>query len=154
GGIWHVMTAAAAATRSSFWLATAMATAFLMVVVVAENWGELGAELIPSGDFAADALLVDRANHDWLLVGHYSRFKFNHPGPFFLYLRPIAEWWFAGYLPAPFNAHLLAVFGTAAFFLGMGSAGGAALAGGGRSGAIAAMASLAAALLQGGRSGM
>ena len=37
----------------------------------------------PSGDLAADMLLSNRIRDEgWLLVGHYSRWGFNHPGPF------------------------------------------------------------------------
>jgi len=40
----------------------------------------------PVSDFAADMLLEGQIDHgDVLLTGHYSRFHFNHPGPFFFY---------------------------------------------------------------------
>jgi len=46
----------------------------------------LKAEEMPISDFAADLLLERKIDdHGYLLTGHYSRFKFNHPGPFFFY---------------------------------------------------------------------
>lgn len=58
----------------------------------------LGASLlldggVPFGDFAADMLLANRLSDDGvLLVGHYSRFGFNHPGPFWFYFNCLVEW--------------------------------------------------------------
>lgn len=51
------------------------------------NFHALESRLTPESDLAADMLLVDliRAK-GYLLLGHYSRWGFNHPGPFWLYL--------------------------------------------------------------------
>ena len=43
------------------------------------------------GDFAANSLLVQDARHLHLLVGHYSRVGFNHPGPALLYVLAAGE---------------------------------------------------------------
>mgnify|MGYP001809749747 CR=1 FL=1 len=41
----------------------------------------------PTSDLAANMLLVDKIyQHGYLLFGNYSRFDFNHPGPFSYYL--------------------------------------------------------------------
>ena len=46
----------------------------------------LQVNLVPDGDFAADMLLAQRIETGGLLLtGHYSRYEFNHPGPFFFY---------------------------------------------------------------------
>ncbi len=43
-------------------------------------------EFYPVLDYAADMLWADAIrDQGFLLVGHYSRFDFNHPGPFWLY---------------------------------------------------------------------
>jgi hypothetical protein len=43
------------------------------------------------GDFAANSILIEDAKHFDLLVGHYSREIFNHPGPAALYLQAGGE---------------------------------------------------------------
>lgn len=46
----------------------------------------------PDGDLAADMLLGNTIrDHGLLLTGHYSRFQFNHPGPFFFYWNDLFE---------------------------------------------------------------
>lgn len=56
-----------------------------------------GSELIfqsyyPIGDVAADMLLENTIDQEgFLLTGHYSRFRFNHPGPFFFYVHHFAH---------------------------------------------------------------
>lgn len=64
------------------------------------------------GDAAANSILISQAKNFSLLVGHYSRFQFNHPGPAILYLQAFSEiilhdW--LGLVPTPFNAHLIAI---------------------------------------------
>ena len=52
----------------------------------------IGNHLTPDGDLAADMLLVDLIRDPgYLLVGHYSRWGFNHPGPFWFYLTYLFE---------------------------------------------------------------
>lgn len=49
------------------------------------------------GDLAADMLLGNAlSRNEGLLVGHYSRWQFNHPGPFWFYLNYGFEWLLAG----------------------------------------------------------
>lgn len=49
-------------------------------------------QLYPVGDIAADMLLTNRISDEgYLLVGHYSRWEFNHPGPFFIYINWFSE---------------------------------------------------------------
>lgn len=48
--------------------------------------------ITPSGDLAADMLLANRIKQEgFLVVGHYSRWHFNHPGPFWFYYNEIIE---------------------------------------------------------------
>ncbi|WP_191057754.1 hypothetical protein [Geminicoccus harenae] len=92
-------------------------------------------------------LLIERARHDWLLVGHYSRFGFNHPGPFFLYLRHLAEVLSGHRLPSPYSAHLLAVIATSSFFVGIAASAVAALLDTRRGAAVAVAATTVLVLL-------
>lgn len=52
----------------------------------------------PHSDLAADMLLQNRIDKEgFLLVGHYSRWGFNHPGPFWFYYNAVAEWLLNGF---------------------------------------------------------
>jgi hypothetical protein len=63
------------------------------------NWSSLAAHIFPAGDFAADMLLTNRISDEgYLLVGHYSRWGFNHPGPFWFYYNWLTEL-LLGWLP-------------------------------------------------------
>lgn len=67
-----------------------------------------------NGDFALNALQIERAKHLNEFYGNYSRFHFNHPGPAFFYIYAAAEYLLHDWLqvvPTPHNAHALA--GTA-----------------------------------------
>jgi len=47
----------------------------------------------PDWDIAADMLLQNRIRDEgFLLTGHYSRWEFNHPGPFWFYYNHVIEW--------------------------------------------------------------
>jgi hypothetical protein len=60
------------------------------------NFHALGTLLTPEADLAADMLLVDVIrDQGYLWVGHYSRWGFNHPGPFWFYLSYCFEKLFA-----------------------------------------------------------
>ncbi|MDB6115062.1 MAG: hypothetical protein JWQ62_2007 [Lacunisphaera sp.] len=64
-----------------------------------------------NGDFAVNALQVERAKHLDEFLGNYSRFHFNHPGPAFFYVYAAGEYLFYDWLqivPSPHNAHALA----------------------------------------------
>lgn len=59
----------------------------ILTCLISPEWSNLLSPTTPSGDLAADMLLCNRIRDEgWLLVGHYSRWGFHHPGPFwFLY---------------------------------------------------------------------
>lgn len=63
-----------------------------------------------NGDFALNALQIDRAKSFNETQGNYSRFHFHHPGPAFFYVYAAGEWLAYDLLeivPAPANAHIL-----------------------------------------------
>ncbi len=75
------------------WIVSRPALSLLALILVAiaslyyMGQHTLREEVIPQGDFAADLLLESRIDIDPpLLVGHYSRFEFNHPGPLYFYV--------------------------------------------------------------------
>lgn len=73
------------------------------------------------GDYAVDALKIERARHFQQLHGNYSRFGFHHPGPAFYYVYALGEQVFYRWIPvvpAPRNAHVLASLLLQSFFFG------------------------------------
>lgn len=76
------------------------------------NRGVFSVPLYEVGDAAANSLLINDAKAFDLLVGHYSRVGFNHPGPAVLYLQAAGEALFTdllGLTPAAHNGQLVAV---------------------------------------------
>jgi hypothetical protein len=72
-----------------------------------------------NGDFALNALQVERAKHLNEIYGNYSRFHFNHPGPAFFYVYAAGEYLLHDWLqvvPSPHNAHALAGLALQMFF--------------------------------------
>ncbi len=75
---------------------------------------------VEAGDSAANSILVDRAKNLDLLVGNYSRFRFNHPGPAFLYVQAAGESLFhdlLGVTRTPYAGQVLAVLVLNAFLV-------------------------------------
>jgi len=71
------------------------------------------------GDIAAYGLQIYRAKHGTEILGNYSRFHFNHPGPAFWYVyvageRVLRDW--LGVASSPHNAHSLAGLFLQSFF--------------------------------------
>jgi hypothetical protein len=70
-----------------------------------------GQPMFELGDYAANALQIDKAEHLSELLGNYSRFGFHHPGPAFFYVYAAGDLLFRDLLhvaQAPANASLLA----------------------------------------------
>lgn len=70
-----------------------------------------GPATIETGDFAANALQILNARHFQDIYGNYSRWGFNHPGPFFFYVYAVGETVFLDWLKlvhSPDQAHVLA----------------------------------------------
>ena len=80
------------------------------------------ARFYEQGDAAANSILIEQAKHFTLLVGNYSRERFNHPGPAYMYVQALGEWLFRDLLPlvpTAWNAHVLAVFALNSAFVAM-----------------------------------
>jgi hypothetical protein len=85
-------------------------TAAFVLLVLALNASLFTRPVVEIGDYAANSLLVHEAKHFRLMTGHYSRWRFQHPGPAFLYLFALGEFVFYDLLhvvPAPYNGQLL-----------------------------------------------
>lgn len=83
-----------------------------------------GAPMFEVGDYAANALQIERAKHLSELLGNYSRFGFNHPGPAFFYVYALGDLLFRDALhivAAPLNGYLLtgALMQSAFFAMGL-----------------------------------
>lgn len=90
-----------------------MPTLALFGVLVARNSFLFSTSMYEQGDSAADSILIQQALRLRLLVGHYSREGFNHPGPAYLYLQAFGQWLTRDVLhivPTPWNGQFLAVF--------------------------------------------
>lgn len=91
----------------------------IATVTVLTNTSRIFRAAYETGDEAANALLIERARSARLLVGNYSRFHFNHPGPAFLYVEAIGERLFQ-FVPGtstPLNRDAIAVIILNAAFL-------------------------------------
>ncbi|NUY03097.1 hypothetical protein [Paraburkholderia youngii] len=91
---------------------------WLFIIVFGQTFPS--AQLHEVGDFAANSLLIDDAKHLKLLVGHYSRVGFNHPGPALLYALAAGEIVFFDLTHAvasPFSGQILAVALLSAFWI-------------------------------------
>jgi hypothetical protein len=110
-----------AAARRPWWIWVVPSLA-LFGVVVAQNTFLFSTKLYERGDGAADSILVQQALRLRLLVGHYSREGFNHPGPAYLYGKAFGQW--LGYdvlhiVPTPWNGQFLALFALNSAFAGL-----------------------------------
>jgi hypothetical protein len=68
------------------------------------------APIVPNGDEAANSLRVFKARSFEQLLGNFSRWQFQHPGPAYFYFLAGGEFLFHDLLrltPAPFNAQIL-----------------------------------------------
>lgn len=90
--------------------------ALLVGVMLAVNGRWYAAPLVEVGDEAAYGLQVERAKRFRELVGPYSRFDFNHPGPaasyYYAFTEPVLTPW-----PSPMGRHHVAQLLLNAAFL-------------------------------------
>jgi hypothetical protein len=126
----------------------AVSSLLVSLILLATNWHLLHTDIIPSGDAAADELLLIRARHGVLLHGHYSRFNFYHPGPFFFDVRLIADHIAAWLFPSPFTLHTATLMVVNGLFIGLTAALAFSLTGGGPAGWLAALGCVASVLFQ------
>ena len=78
--------------------------------------------LYEQGDAGANSILIEQAKHFTLLVGNYSRERFNHPGPAYMYVQAFGEYLFQNALhvvPTAWNAHMLSVFALDCAFIAL-----------------------------------
>ncbi|WP_114240539.1 hypothetical protein [Dyella sp. C9] len=86
-------------------------TALLVLYGIIQGWAYIfGPAVIETGDYAANALQIIDAGHFKDIYGNYSRWGFNHPGPFFFYAYSAGEaLFFKGLklVSSPDQAHVL-----------------------------------------------
>ncbi len=84
----------------------------LAAVLLARNAYLFTTKIYENEDFAANSIAVLQAKHFHLLTGNYSKDRFYHPGPAFLYIMAGGESLFHDALhvvPTPWNGQLLAI---------------------------------------------
>src|SRR5271167_462612 len=72
-------------------IAWAVPFALVLAVLLVRNAFLFGTPEYEDADMAANSILIEQARRFTLLVGHYSRYHFNHPGPAFLYVQAWGE---------------------------------------------------------------
>lgn len=113
--------AAEAAGRRPWWVWT-VPFAAVLAVLLARNAFLFSTPQYEDADMGANSILIEQARRFTLLVGHYSREMFNHPGPAFLYVQSWGEslfWSVLHVVPAAWNGQLIAVFALTALFAAM-----------------------------------
>ncbi len=104
--------AGAAPGRRPVWV-WAVPFALLFALLCVRNRFLFTTRLYEQGDAGANSILIEQAKHFTLLVGNYSRERFNHPGPAYMYVQAFGEYLFQNALrvvPTAWNAHMLSVF--------------------------------------------
>jgi len=99
-----------------------LAAVALLAVAVARNGFLFTTRLYEDADMGANSILVEQARRFALLTGNYSRERFDHPGPAFMYVRAAGEdvfWAAARLVPTAWNGQLLAVYALNAAFAGL-----------------------------------
>jgi hypothetical protein len=94
----------------------------LLVVLILHNRDLLFTAIWEDGDFAANSILIDKARDFELLVGNYSRFGFNHPGPALLYVQAWSQLLFrdaVGVFASPFGAQFFGILVLNAILCGL-----------------------------------
>lgn len=107
------------ATRRRPWWVWTAPFAAVMGVLLVRNAFLFTTPLHEDADMGANSILIEQARRFTLLVGHYSREKFNHPGPAFLYVQSWGEsvfWAALHVVPAAWNGQLIAVYALNALF--------------------------------------
>jgi hypothetical protein len=93
--------------------------AVVLGVLLARNAFLFSTPLYEDADMGANSILIEQARRFTLLVGNYSREKFNHPGPAFLYIQSWGEslfWSALHVVPTAWNGQLIAVYALNALF--------------------------------------
>jgi hypothetical protein len=93
--------------KSAFWLGLLFP---LVIFISAHRAYYFTAAVEESGDYGANALQIENAKRCSEILGNYSRFHFNHPGPAFFYVYAGAETLLHDWIPvtrSPATAHSL-----------------------------------------------
>lgn len=101
------------------WWAWAAPFAVALAVLLARNAFLFSTPLYEDADMGANSILIEQARRFTLLVGNYSREKFNHPGPAFLYVESWGEsllWSVLHAVPTAWNGQLIALYTLNALF--------------------------------------
>jgi len=96
--------------------------AIVVTVLCVRNRFLFSARLYEQGDSGANSILIEQARHFTLLVGNYSRERFNHPGPAFLYVQSWGEsllWSVLHVVPTAWNGQMLAVYALNGSFVAL-----------------------------------
>ena len=104
------------------WWVWAVLFALLFALLCVRNRFLFTTRLYEQGDAGANSILIEQAKHFTLLVGNYSRERFNHPGPAYMYAQAFGEYLFQTALhvvPTAWNAHMLSVFALDCAFVAL-----------------------------------
>ena len=115
-------TEATAPRRRRLWTPGSAVSLAFFVLLVARNAERLRHPIREAADFAANSMLIDRAEHLDQLTGNYSRVHFHHPGPAFFYVGALGQGIFHQLLhvvPADFNGQLIGFFALNAWLAGL-----------------------------------
>ncbi len=113
--------AGVAPARRPVWV-WAVPFAALFALLCVRNRFLFTTRLYEQGDAGANSILIEQAKHFTLLVGNYSRERFNHPGPAYMYVQAFGEYLFQNALhvvPTAWNAHVLSVFALDCVFVAL-----------------------------------
>jgi hypothetical protein len=94
----------------------------MFALLCARNRFLFTTRLYEQGDAGANSILIEQAKHFTLLVGNYSRERFHHPGPAYMYVQAFGDYLFRNALhvvPTAWNAHMLAVFALNSMFVAL-----------------------------------
>ena len=114
--------AAGQAPRRRPWWVWTVPFALLFALLCVRNRFLFTTRLYEQGDAGANSILIEQAKHFTLLVGNYSRERFNHPGPAYMYVQAFGEYLFQNALhvvPTAWNAHMLSVFALDCAFVAL-----------------------------------
>lgn len=112
--------AASAAPGPRPWWVWGIPSALLFAPLCVRSRFLFSTRLYEQGDAGANSILIGQARHFTLLVGNYSRERFNHPGPAYMYVQALGEYLFKDALhvvPTAWNAHMLSVFALNSVFV-------------------------------------
>jgi len=104
------------------WWVWAIPFTVLFALLCVRNRFLFTTRLYEQGDAGANSILIEQAKHFTLLVGNYSRERFNHPGPAYMYVQAFGDYLFRNALhvvPTAWNAHMLAVFALNSMFVAL-----------------------------------